>query len=257
LTSGAYRNQSSYAGTVIHFGDLFDELAPLNAADVEWQGRLHLSDRATVLFDFHKEVDGVLEGRRAARSASGKGIGTTKRGIGPGYASKATRNSIRVGHFKHRESLHERLRTLIEDTQFMYGVSIDTQAELDKADEYATKIQPMIIDGVAYINQAYSEGKKIIAEGANAAMLDIDYGTFPYVTSSTTTAGGIATGMGLSPNKLESVVGVLKAYTTRVGEGPFPTELTDERGGGDQPLNAAGTDIGLHLQQIGAEVGVT
>ncbi|CAE7900021.1 unnamed protein product [Symbiodinium sp. KB8] len=88
-------------------------------------------------------------------------------------------------------------------------------------------------------------------------MLDIDYGTFPYVTSSSTTAGGIATGMGLSPDKIQSVVGVLKAYTTRVGEGPFPTELTDERGGGDLPLHAPGTDIGLHLQQVGAEVGVT
>jgi len=242
---------------VIHFGDLFEELQPLNTADVNWQGRLHLSDRATVLFDFHKEVDGVLEARRAAGSATGKGIGTTKRGIGPGYASKATRNSIRVGHFKHRTGLHQRLRTLIEDTQFMFDIDIDTQAELDKADEYAVKIQPMIIDGVAYINQAYREGKKIITEGANAAMLDVDFGTFPYVTSSTTTAGGVATGLGLSPDKLESVVGVLKAYTTRVGEGPFPTELTDERGGGSLPLNAPGTDIGLHLQQIGAEVGVT
>jgi hypothetical protein len=103
----------------------------------------------------------------------------------------------------------------------------------------------------------HAEGKRIIAEGANAAMLDIDYGTFPFVTSSTTTAGGISTGLGLSPDKLESCVGVVKAYTTRVGGGPFPTELTDSRGGGEIPDGAPGTDIGLHLQQVGREVGVT
>ena len=242
---------------MIHLGDLFDELAPLDAEGIDWRGRLHLSDRATLLFDFHKEVDGVLEARRAAVAASGKGIGTTKRGIGPGYASKVTRNAVRVGHMKNRAVLHERLTQLVEDTRFMYDIDIDLQAELDKADAFADKTRDMVVDGVAYVNSAYASGKRIITEGANAAMLDIDYGTFPYVTSSSTTAGGIATGMGLSPDKIQSVVGVLKAYTTRVGEGPFPTELTDERGGGDLPLHAPGTDIGLHLQQVGAGVGVT
>lgn len=113
------------------------------------------------------------------------------------------------------------------------------------------------MDGVQLINQSYDNGKRIITEGANAALLDLDFGTYPYVTSSSTTAGGICTGLGLAPSKIEAVVGVVKAYTTRVGGGPFPTELTDERGGGDRPLNAPGTEIGLRLQQVGGEIGVT
>ena len=115
----------------------------------------------------------------------------------------------------------------------------------------------MVVDGVHMVNAAYNAGSRIIAEGANAAMLDVDFGTYPYVTSSSTTAGGVATGLGLAPSKLESAVGVVKAYTTRVGGGPFPTELTDSRGGGDRPDGAPGSDIGLHLQVEGAEIGVT
>jgi len=115
----------------------------------------------------------------------------------------------------------------------------------------------MLVDGVALVNSALDSGKSVITEGANAALLDLDFGTYPYVTSSSTTAGGISTGLGIAPTKIESLVGVVKAYTTRVGGGPFPTELTDERGGGDLPLNAPGTELGLHLQKVGREVGVT
>jgi adenylosuccinate synthase len=118
-------------------------------------------------------------------------------------------------------------------------------------------VQDWIVDGVAMVHGAHAAGKRILAEGANAAMLDIDFGTYPFVTSSTTTAGGVCTGLGLPPSKLESVVGVVKAYTTRVGGGPFPTELTDSRGGGEVPDGAPGTDIGLRLQTVGGEVGVT
>merc|ERR1719223_1803586 len=115
----------------------------------------------------------------------------------------------------------------------------------------------MIIDSIAYLNHAHQEGKNIITEGANAAMLDIDYGSYPFVTSSTTTAGGVATGLGLSPDKLDCRIGVVKAYTTRVGSGPFATELTDDLCGGDLPRGAPGTEIGKHLQEVGAEIGVT
>jgi len=115
----------------------------------------------------------------------------------------------------------------------------------------------MIVDGVHLINNAYNSGKRILTEGANAVMLDLDFGTYPYVTSSSTTAGGVCTGLGLSPNKISTTIGVVKAYTTRVGGGPFPTELTDDLAGGKLPRGAPGTEIGAHLQKVGAEVGVT
>mmetsp|Transcript_2255 Transcript_2255/g.2645 ORF Transcript_2255/g.2645 Transcript_2255/m.2645 type:complete len:246 (+) Transcript_2255:2-739(+) len=115
----------------------------------------------------------------------------------------------------------------------------------------------MIVDGVHFVNDAYKNGRKIITEGANAALLDLDYGTYPYVTSSTTTVGGVSTGLGLSPDKIDCAIGVVKAYTTRVGSGPFPTELTDDLCGGDLPRGAPGTEIGRHLQEVGAEIGVT
>ena len=124
-------------------------------------------------------------------------------------------------------------------------------------DEYASRVQDWIVDGVAMLHGAAAEGKRILAEGANAAMLDIDFGTYPFVTSSSTTAGGVCTGLGLPPSSIDAVVGVVKAYTTRVGGGPFPTELTDSRGGGERPDGAPGTDIGLHLQTVGGEIGVT
>jgi adenylosuccinate synthase len=128
---------------------------------------------------------------------------------------------------------------------------------MDKLFAQRERLLPLVVDGVQLVNAALAEGKSVITEGANAALLDLDFGTYPYVTSSSTTAGGIATGLGIAPSRIEAVVGVVKAYTTRVGSGPFPTELTDSRGGGDRPLGAPGTDTGLHLQTVGREVGVT
>jgi adenylosuccinate synthase len=243
-------------GTVVHVDSLFKELAELDGAGVDHAGRVLISDRAHLLFDFHKAVDGLAEERRAGAGGGGK-IGTTKQGIGPCYSSKAVRNGVRVGMLKNRAAFRTALTRLMDDTVAAHGVAIDKVAELDKWDVLAPKVTPMIVDGVFMVNAAYKAGKRIITEGANAALLDIDFGTYPYVTSSATTAGGICTGLGLAPSTVESVIGVVKAYTTRVGGGPFPTELTDERGGGDRPLNAPGTEIGLHLQKVGAEIGVT
>lgn len=242
-------------GTVIHLESLFKELAELDTAGIDWKGRVLISDRAHLLFDFHKQADGVVEERRSA-SGSGK-IGTTKQGIGPAYASKAGRSGIRAGLLKHPEALKTALTRLAADVSSSYGIQVNTAAEWDKLSAMLPRVAPMIVDGVDYVHTALAEGKRVIAEGANAALLDIDFGTYPYVTSSSTTAGGIATGLGLAPRQLEAAVGVVKAYTTRVGGGPFPTELTDERGGGERPLNAPGTEIGLHLQKVGGEVGVT
>lgn len=219
---------------------------------IEWRGRLKISDRAHILFDFHQIIDGLQETGRG-----GKNIGTTKKGIGPCYASKATRNGLRFGELAHFDSFAAKLRTTIEANQAMYDFEYDVDGEIDKYKLYAEKLDGMIVDGVHYVNDAYNSGKRIITEGANAAMLDLDYGTYPFVTSSATTAGGISTGMGLSPDKIECVMGVVKAYTTRVGSGPFPTELTDDLSGGDLPRGAPGTVIGKHLQDEGFEYGVT
>lgn len=128
-----------------------------------------------------------------------------------------------------------------------------------RLDEFVPRLLQanMIADTSAMLHKALSDYRRILTEGANAAMLDLDHGTYPYVTSSSTTAGGICTGLGIPPSAVQTVLGVVKAYTTRVGGGPFPTELTDARGGGDRPMNAPGTDVGLHLQTVGREVGVT
>jgi adenylosuccinate synthase len=193
----------------------------------------------------------------ATPPGGGGKIGTTKQGIGPCYASKAARNGVRFGQLRNREAFRTALARLIEATRSSYGVSIDERAQLDKWDALRERLLPMVVDGVQLVNDALGDGKRVLAEGANAALLDVDFGTYPYVTSSSTTAGGIATGLGVAPSKLESIVGVVKAYTTRVGGGPFPTELTDARGGGDRPMNSEGSDIGLHLQVKGGEVGVT
>jgi adenylosuccinate synthase len=239
-------------GTVVHVPSLFKELEPLTADGLDWEGRLLLSDRAHLLFDMHQAVDGHQEEGRGS-----KNIGTTKKGIGPAYATKANRNSIRVGMLKHFDVFETQLRELLDYQHHLYGVDVDIEGEVDKYKKYAEILSPWIVDGVHFINQSYNDGKSIIAEGANAVMLDIDYGTYPFVTSSTTSVGGMCTGLGLSPNKIETAVGVIKAYTTRVGWGPFPTELTDDTCGGMIPRDAPGTDIGRHLQVVGAEIGVT
>uniref|UniRef100_A0A7S2WFC9 Adenylosuccinate synthetase n=1 Tax=Mucochytrium quahogii TaxID=96639 RepID=A0A7S2WFC9_9STRA len=242
-------------GVVCYLPSIFEELEPVHEAGIDTKGRLKISDRCHLLFDFHKQVDGLLEARR-----SGSLLGTTKQGVGPGYTSKATRNGVRAGMLKEDWSVFENAYTqLAEATEIMYDIEVDKKGELERIKEMRAKIleDDMIIDSVYYLNNAYKQGKRILAEGANACLLDLDFGTYPFVTSSTTTAGGLATGLGLSPDKLDCAIGVVKAYTTRVGWGPFPTELTDSTCGGEVPDGAPGTEIGAHLQKVGAEIGVT
>ena len=241
-------------GVVLHLPSLFEELGPVVDGGIDVKGRLKISDRCHLLFDFHQTIDGLQENRRG-----GKNIGTTKKGIGPCYSSKATRNNVRVGQLKDWDTFVDSYNKLLDANRNMYGFEHDGEAELAKLKVLREKVMEddMIVDGVQFINEAYNGGKKILAEGANAAMLDLDFGTYPYVTSSTTTAGGVSTGLGLAPSKLQSVVGVIKAYTTRVGSGPFPTELTDDLAGGNVPRGAPGTEIGAHMQNVGHEYGVT
>eukprot|EP00948_MAST-09A_sp_MAST-9A-sp1_P003934 g3934.t1 len=242
------------AGTVVSVPGLLSELSPLDADDdvADWRGRLFIDERAHILFDFHQKIDGAQEAQRGD-----KNIGTTKKGIGPCYAQKCTRNGIRFGALKNFSKFADDLRDLVSTMQGLYGFEYDVEDEIERFAEYQKTLLPMLVDGPAFVNDFYAQGKNIITEGANAAMLDTDFGTYPFVTSSTTTAGGVCTGLGIAPSKVECVIGVVKAYTTRVGWGPFPTELTDPDCGGMVPRGAPGTEIGKHLQLVGAEYGVT
>jgi len=173
----------------------------------------------------------------------GSSIGTTKKGIGPAYSARASRSGLRVHHL-FDPAFADKFRKIVEGRYKRYGYfEYDTEGEIERYKGLAQRLRPFVIDSVVYIHQALGAGKRILVEGANAMMLDIDCGTYPYVTSSSTTIGGVCTGLGIPPRRIGKVIGVIKAYTTRVGGGPFPTEQ----------LN----DIGVQLQEIGREFGVT
>jgi len=201
------------------------------------------------------KVDGILE---AARGKGG--IGTTKKGMGPSYSSKATRNSVRVGDLVDWPVFLAKYNAIADAHEAMYaGLKIDRTSELDAVKHMRERLlaDSMIVDGTQLAHDTLRKGGRILCEGANAVMLDLDHGTYPYVTSSSTSAGGVCTGLGLPPSAVDCALGVVKAYTTRVGAGPFPTELTDDLCGGMVPRGAPGTEIGKILQTVGAEIGVT
>ncbi|KAJ1732527.1 Adenylosuccinate synthase [Coemansia biformis] len=227
------------SGVVVHVPSFFEELEALEAQGLDCDGRLFVSDRCHLVFDFHQVVDGLKEGELGRGS-----IGTTKKGIGPAYSSKASRSGIRVHHLFHPAEFESRLRTIVAARYRRYGdFGYDVEAELQRYQQLAARLKPYVIDSVEYLHRALREGKRVLVEGANALMLDLDFGTYPYVTSSNTGVGGVCTGLGIPPSKVGSVIGVAKAYTTRVGGGPFPTELVDE--------------VGQRLRDEGAEYGVT
>lgn len=203
---------------------------------------IRLSSRAHLIFEYHKRADALKEA-----NAGTKKIGTTRRGIGPAYADKMNRTGIRGIDLTRPERLEERFRTEAANynKQFAeYGIApLDIDAEWERVREAANYLKPHVCDTVYLINDAIRAGKKILCEGAQAALLDIDHGTYPFVTSSNTIAGGACAGAGIAPQKIRDVWGVCKAYTTRVGEGPFPTELFDQEG--------------ETLRQLGREFGAT
>ncbi|XP_018785685.1 PREDICTED: adenylosuccinate synthetase [Bactrocera latifrons] len=228
-------------GVVIHLPSLFEELSKNEAKGLQkLEHRLIISDRAHLVFDFHQLVDGMQEAEKG-----GKSLGTTKKGIGPAYSSKATRNGIRVGELLGDFNLFtDKFKSIVATHLRLFpSINIDVEAELSRYKEYAEKIRPYVKDTICFLHTALRQGKKILVEGANAAMLDIDFGTYPYVTSSNCSIGGVLTGLGLPPQTIGDVIGVVKAYTTRVGDGPFPTEQINE--------------IGELLQTKGGEIGVT
>ena len=210
-------------GVVVHLPGLLEEIESLRAKGItDAASRILLSDRAHLLFDLHKDVDGLRE-----EAAAGKKIGTTKRGIGPAYASKATRRPLRVADLRDAVSFEAKLQSLMDDARARWGdaISVDASAEVARYATIADTVLPMVRDTVDYVNTAVEEGRRVLVEGANATMLDVDFGTYPYVTSSNPSIGGVVTGLGLAPNRYGAIVGVAKAYSTRVGEGPYPTEV--------------------------------
>ena len=226
-------------GVVIHLPSFIEELEGLTGNDIQWNNRVLVSDRAHLVFDFHQQVDG-----RNEQSLGRHKLGTTKKGIGPAYASKISRNGIRVGELQEWTTFERRFRELCAYHMASHeGLVIDVEEQLEYYKSIAPLMKTLTVDTIAYTNDAFSNGKRILVEGANATMLDIDFGTYPFVTSSNPSVGSVLTGLGVSPNKVRGIYGTVKAYCTRVGEGPFPTELHDH--------------VGRHLSSVGAEFGTT
>lgn len=227
------------SGVVVHLPSFFSELEKLESKGLNCQGRLLISDRAHLVFDFHQIVDGLKE-----VELGGKSIGTTKKGIGPAYSAKASRSGLRVHHLFDRGIFAEKFRKIVEGRFKRYGhFEYDTEAEIERYKGLAERLKPYVVDSVSYMHKAIQENKRILVEGANALMLDLDYGTYPFVTSSSTAIGGVCTGLAIPPKQIGNIIGVVKAYTTRVGGGPFPTEQLNE--------------IGTTLQEVGHEYGTT
>jgi adenylosuccinate synthase len=223
-------------GVVLDLKAMLEELADLRSKDYNVEGRVKLSNRAAVLFEYHKLIDGLQE------ESKGKGkVGTTKKGIGPCYSDKINRFGLRLCDLESWDLFERRYRANLERHQEFYGFEYDPEEELAYLKENLGMILPMITDTALYLNKSLEDGKKVLLEGANATLLDIDHGTYPFVTSSNPSVGGALTGTGMSYKRLDDLIGVVKAYMTRVGAGPFPTELSDELG---ERLADAGGEFG-------------
>ncbi len=216
-------------GVVVNPLTLEKEVAELEARGYQVADRLRLSSRSQLVFDYHCVMDGLFE-----RKLGDSKIGTTKRGIGPAYADKVNRVGIRAEELLNLEKMEQHFRTQADFYNQIFheaGVeTIDIDAEWTKVERAARKLAPMVEDTVLSINRAVERGDQVLFEGAQGMWLDVDFGTYPYVTSSTPPAGAACAGSGVAPSRIDHVVGVAKAYCTRVGEGPFMTELTDETG---------------------------
>ncbi|GAA4623757.1 adenylosuccinate synthase [Cellulomonas oligotrophica] len=229
-------------GVVVDIDVLFEEIDALEARGVD-TSRLLVSSAAHVIAPYHRTLDKVTE-----RFLGKRKIGTTGRGIGPTYADKINRIGIRVQDLFDEKILRQKVEGALDQKNHLlvkvYNRRATTVDEtVDELLRHAERLRPMVADTPVYLNRALDEGKTVVFEAGQAAMLDIDHGTYPFVTSSACTAGGACTGSGVGPTRLDRVVAVAKAYTTRVGEGPFPTELLDADG--------------EWLRQVGGEFGTT
>ncbi|EKF35127.1 adenylosuccinate synthase [Bacillus xiamenensis] len=229
-------------GMVVDPKALVTELAYLHERNVSTDN-LRISNRAHVILPYHLKLDEVEEERKGANK-----IGTTKKGIGPAYMDKAARVGIRIADLLDREVFEEKLARNLEEKNRLLEKMYDTEGFkiediLDEYYEYGQQVKKYVVDTSVVLNDALDEGRRVLFEGAQGVMLDIDQGTYPFVTSSNPVAGGVTIGSGVGPTKIQHVVGVSKAYTTRVGDGPFPTELHDE--------------IGDQIREVGREYGTT
>jgi adenylosuccinate synthase len=227
-------------GVVVDPVALWQEIEALRQRGVAVSARLKLSNRSQLIFAYHCLMDGFREGRLGEHK-----LGTTRRGIGPAYADKVSRTGIRASMMADPARMEALFRVQAEEYNAVFrqggGPVLDVAAEWAKVAAVLPHLVPLLDDTVLLINRAADQGKEILFEGAQGTWLDIDYGTYPFVTSSNTTAGAACTGGGLAPNRIDRVIGVLKAYSTRVGGGPFPTELADATG---QLLRSRGGEFG-------------
>ncbi len=228
-------------GVVIDPTALLEEIQLLKSNNIDVEGRLFISQNAHLIMPYHKLLDSISE------SGENK-IGTTGRGIGPCYIDKYARKGIRIVDLLNRTELERKIRSnLKEKNEILQKIHSHAGLDVDQIVkdylEFDTAIDKYIKDVPSYLNQALDKGKSVLLEGAQGTFLDIDHGTYPYVTSSNPTSGGACTGSGIPPTKINAVIGIVKAYTTRVGNGPFPTELLDEDG--------------EKLRKIGIEFGAT
>jgi adenylosuccinate synthase len=224
-------------GVVIDPQALFAEVDELIKNGIDVGNRIVVSDKAHLILPYHKDLDLLSEARRGERK-----IGTTSRGIGPAYEDKIARRGIRVGDLIDPKGLEQNVRdNVTARNRLVQDTTMDWKPVLADLLKHAERIRPMIRDVSVLLDVAMRAGQSVMFEGAQGTLLDIDHGTYPYVTSSNATVGGVCTGLGVPPRAIGKVLGVTKAYTTRVGEGPFPTELTG--------------DMGNRLRETGSEYG--
>ncbi len=229
------------SGMVIDPVQLLNEIDQLEKQGVSVQGRLFVSHQAHLIMPYHKVLDQLNE-----RNLGSKPIGVTGQGIGPAYLDKYNRVGIRIVDLLNRDTLIAKLKSNVESkNKFIHDLHGEPALDLNEIINYYLdfdkRIDPYIKDVSIYLNRALNDGKEILCEGAQGTLLDIDWGTYPYVTSSNPTAGGAVKGLGIGPTRIDKVIGVVKAYTTRVGMGPFPTEFDEEM---DQVMRDAGDEYG-------------
>ena len=231
-------------GVVLDAEQLLHEIDELSARGIDMAGRLFVSDRAHLALPYHRAQDLAAE-----RDKGSKKIGTTGRGIGPAYADKSSRRGLRAGDLRDWDRFASRLAKAVERKgeliRAYYGAdyALEPEAVVQSYQTVRERLLPMLTDTSQLLFDAIRAGKRVLFEGAQGTFLDIDHGTYPFVTSSNTIAGSVCVGAGIGPSSITNVVGIVKAYTTRVGNGPFPTELLD--------------DAGEHLRRVGGEFGAT
>jgi adenylosuccinate synthase len=213
-------------GVVIDPKALFDEIAELGRLGYDVSNRLLVSEKAHLILPYHRELDLLAEARRGERK-----IGTTSRGIGPAYEDKIGRRGIRVSDLNDKTALEQEIRENVQArNRLIKDSTLDWVPLFDEMVAYGERLKPLMGDASLFLARAKAAGRSILFEGAQGTLLDIDHGTYPFVTSSNSTIGGVCTGLGVSPKMIDGVLGVVKAYSTRVGEGPMPTELIGPSG---------------------------